>query len=101
MEVQTSDERRGLELQSIARDALLEAIVTAAGHEGAEIRFAEYGQLWISVGHVNPKTTVDGTVDGWVRLSFESLPLLFRQVELARLSAPFVEKLQRYLRTRV
>ncbi|CBE67945.1 MAG: PD-(D/E)XK nuclease family protein [Candidatus Methylomirabilis oxygeniifera] len=100
-EVQTSDERGGLELQSIARDALREAIVTAAGHEGAEIRFAEYGQLWISRSHVNPKSTVDGTVDGWIRLSAESLPLLFRQVELARLSAPFVEKLQRYLRTRV
>lgn len=40
-------------------------------------------------------------MDGWVRLSSESLALLFRQVELARLSAPFVEKLQRYLQTRV
>ncbi|MDE2320925.1 MAG: PD-(D/E)XK nuclease family protein [candidate division NC10 bacterium] len=97
MEVQTSAERRGLEMQSIARDALREAIAVAAEHEGAEIRFAEYGQLWISVGQLRPKTTPDGMVDGWIRLSAESLPLLFRQVELARLSSPFVEKLQRYL----
>jgi putative RecB family exonuclease len=97
MEGQTSDERGGLELQSIARDALREAIVMAAEHEGVEIRFAEYGQLWISVGQLHPKNNLNGTVDGWIRLSAESLPLLFRQVELARLSAPFVEKLQRYL----
>ncbi|MDE2058921.1 MAG: PD-(D/E)XK nuclease family protein [candidate division NC10 bacterium] len=97
MEVQTSAERRGLEMQSIARDALREAIAVAAEHAGAEIRFAEYGQLWISVGQLRPKTTPDGMVDGWIRLSAESLPLLFRQVELARLSSPFVEKLQRYL----
>jgi putative RecB family exonuclease len=97
MEGQISDERGRLDLQSIAREALREAIVTAAEHDGTEIRFAEYGQLWISMSHSDPKINVGGRVDGWVRLSFESLPLLFRQVELARLSAPFVEKLQRYL----
>ncbi|MDE2179590.1 MAG: PD-(D/E)XK nuclease family protein, partial [candidate division NC10 bacterium] len=88
MEVQTSAERGGLDLQSIARDALREAIAAAVEHEGAEIRFAEHGQLWISVDQLQTKTTLDGTVDGWVPLSAESLPLLFRQVELARLSAP-------------
>lgn len=97
MEGEISDERGELELQSIARDALREAIVAAAEHEGTEIRFAEYGQLWISMSHSDPKINAGDRVDGWVRLSFESLPLLFRQVELARLSAPFVEKLQRYL----
>ena len=90
-------ERGGLDLHAITRDALREAIIAEAEHEGAEIRFAEYDQLWIGVDHLQPQARLDGTVDGWVRLSAESLPLLFRQVELARLSAPFVEKLQRYL----
>lgn len=97
MEIQTSAERGGFDLQSISRAALREAIVVAAEHEGAEIRFAEHGQLWIGAGHLPPRAGLDGTEEGWVRLSAESLPLLFRQVELARLSAPFVEKLQRYL----
>lgn len=92
-----SAERGGLDLQSISRDALQEAIAVAAEQEGAEVRFVEHGQLWISMGQLQPTINLDGTVDGWVRLSTESLSLLFRQVELARLSAPFVDKLQRYL----
>ena len=96
-EVQTAVDLGGIDLQSISCDALREAIVMAAEHEGAEIRFAEYGQIWIRMGPLQPKTNLDSMVDGWVRLSAESLPVLFRQVELARLSAPFVEKLQRYL----
>lgn len=96
-EVQTLAERGGTDLQSISRDALREAIVMAAEHEGTEIRFAEHGQLWICAGQLQPRANLDSTVDGWVQLSAENLPLLFRQVDLARLSAPFVEKLQRYL----
>jgi hypothetical protein len=88
-------------MQSISRDALREAIVMAAEHEGAEIRFVEHDQLWICASQLQLRANLDSTVDGWVRLSSESLALLFRQVELARLSAPFVEKLQRYLQTRV
>lgn len=97
MEVQTSAERGGLDLQSISRDALREAIMVAAEREGAEIRFTEHGHLWIGAGQLQPRANLDDTVDGWVRLFADSLPLLFRQVELARLSASFVEKLQRYL----
>ncbi len=99
MEVQASAEAGRLDLQSIAHDALREAIVVAAEREGAEVRFAEHGQLWINVGqlYVYSKTNPDTRADGWVQLSTESLSLLFRQVEAARLSAPFVEKLQRYL----
>ncbi|MBZ0170622.1 PD-(D/E)XK nuclease superfamily protein [Candidatus Methylomirabilis lanthanidiphila] len=97
MEVRTSVDRREPDIQSIARDALREAITLAAEPEGAEIRFGEHGQLWISMSHSDRKTHLNSAADGWVRLSVESLPLLFRQMELARLSAPFVEKLQRYL----
>ena len=97
LEVRTSAERGGFDVQSIAREALREAIEVAAGREGAEVRFAERDQLWISLSHVDPKTHLNGAVDGWVRLSAESLPVLLRQMELARLGAPFVEKLQRYL----
>ena len=97
LEVRTSAEREGCDVQSIARDALREAIEAAAWGEGAEVRFAEYGQLWINVDRLPPQITPDGPVDGWVRLSAESLPLLLRQVELARLSTSFMEKLQRYL----
>jgi putative RecB family exonuclease len=97
LEVQTSAERGGFDVQSIAREALREAIEVAAGREGAEVRFAERDQLWISLSHLDPKTHLNGAVDGWVRLSAESLPVLLRQMELARLGAPFVEKLQRYL----
>lgn len=97
MDVQGSAERGGRDLQCISRDALREAITVAAEHEGVEIRFAEHGQLWIGVSQLQLKTNMDSAVDGWVRLSTDSAPLLFRQVELARLSASFVEKLQRYL----
>lgn len=91
------DADQRMDLQSISREALREAIFVAAEHEGAEIRLAEGGQLWVRVRQLTPRTSQDGEADGWVRLSAESLPLLFRQVELARLSAAFVEKLQRYL----
>lgn len=97
IEAQTSSEQWGCDLHAISCDALREAIVVAAEHEGIEIRFAEQGQLWIGMGQLQPRANLDDTVDGWIRLSAQSLPLLFRQVELARLSAPFVEKLQRYL----
>lgn len=96
-EVHAAVDLGGIDLQSISRDALQEAIVMAAEHEGAEIRFAEQGQLWICASQLQLRANLDSTVDGWVRLSPESLAMLFRQVDLARLSAPFVEKLQQYL----
>lgn len=96
-EVRTSAERGGCDVRSIARDALREAIEVAAGREGAEVRFAERGQLWINVDRLPQQISLDGAVNGWVRLSAESLPLLLRQVELARLSTSFMETLQRYL----
>jgi putative RecB family exonuclease len=96
-EVHTSVERGEPDTQSVARDALQEAILVAAECEGVEVRFAERGQLRISMSRIDPRTNLNGVEDGWVQLSVESLPLLFRQVELARLSAHFVDKLQRYL----
>lgn len=91
------DAEPGMDLQSISRDALQEAILVAAKHEGAEIRFAEHGQLWVRASQLLSRTTPAGQADGWARLSDESLPLLFRQVERGRWSATFVQKLQRYL----
>jgi len=85
------------DMHAIARDALREAIMAAAEHEGTEMRFSEHGELWISASRFHSKADLDEAVNGWVRLSVESLPLLFRQVELARLSAHFIDKLQRYL----
>lgn len=101
METRLPDYRCEPDQQSITREALREAIMAAAEREGAEIRFAEHDELWISAGQFHSKTDQDGAVNGWVLLSADSLSLLFRQVELARLSAPFIEKLQRYLATRV
>lgn len=91
------DAAQGLDPQSISREALREAILVAAQQEGAEVRFAEHGQLWVRVRQPVQKAAQDGKADGWVRLSDEDVSLLFRQVELARWSATLVEKLQRYL----
>ncbi len=85
------------DLRSVSREALREAILAAAGTEGAEVRFLEHGQLWVRMGQLMSPDVLDGNAAGWVQLSDESLPLLFRQVERARWSATFVEKLQRYL----
>lgn len=84
-------------MRAVSREALREAILAAAETEGAEIRFTDHGDLWVRMAQLTPPAALDGRADGWTQLSDESLPLLFRQVERARWSATFVEKLERYL----
>ena len=95
--VPVPDDHRGIDLRSVSREALREAILSAAEAEGAEIRFNEQGQLWLRMDQLPPQASLDGETDGWVQLSDESLSLLFRQVERARWSAKFVKKVERYL----
>jgi putative RecB family exonuclease len=97
MEIPATDDEQGNDLRSVSREALREAILAAAEAEGAEVRFTEQGQLWVRMGGLTPPDALDGKADGWVQLSDESLFALFRQVERARWSAKFVEKLERYL----
>lgn len=97
MEIPAPDDEQGTDLRSVSREALREAILAAAEAEGAEVRFTEQGQLWVRMGELTPPNALDGTADGWIQLSDESLFGLFRQVERARWSAEFVEKLERYL----
>ncbi len=97
MEIPAPDDEQGNDLRSVSREALREAILAAAEAEGAEVRFTEQGQLWVRMGELTPPGALDGKADGWVQLSDESLFALFRQVERARWSAKFVEKLERYL----
>ncbi len=96
-EAPPQNDYRGIDLRSVSREALREAILAAAETEGAEVHFNEQGKLWLRMGQLSPQASLDGKADGWVQLSDESLSLLFRQVERARWSAKFVEKLERYL----
>ncbi|MBI3780945.1 MAG: PD-(D/E)XK nuclease family protein [candidate division NC10 bacterium] len=91
------DDGHAFDLRAVSREALREAILAAAETEGAEIRFTDHGDLWVRMAQLTPPAALDGRADGWTQLSDESLPLLFRQVERARWSATFVEKLERYL----
>ena len=96
-EVTAQDDGQAFDLRAVSREALREAILAAAETEGAEIRFTDHGDLWVRMAQLTPPAALDGRADGWTQLSDESLPLLFRQVERARWSATFVEKLERYL----
>jgi len=97
IEEATPGDGQDVDLRSVSREALREAILAAAETEWAEVRFMERGQLWIRMGRLMSPDDLDGNADGWVLLSDEGLSLLFRQVERAQWSATFVEKLQRYL----
>ncbi len=97
MEVPAPADERAIDFRAVSREALREAILAAAENEGAEIRFAEHGQVWIRMGQLMPPDGLDGKPDEWVQISNDSLSVLFRQVERARWSPMFVEKLQRYL----
>ncbi len=96
-DVTAQDDGQAFDLRAVSREALREAILAAAETEGAEIRFTDHGDLWVRMAQLTPPAALDGRADGWTQLSDESLPLLFRQVERARWSATFVEKLERYL----
>jgi putative RecB family exonuclease len=96
-DVIAQDDGQAFDLRAVSREALREAILAAAETEGAEIRFTDHGNLWVRMAQLTPPAAIDGRADGWTQLSDESLPLLFRQVERARWSATFVEKLERYL----
>ena len=97
MEVPMLADERAIDFRSVSREARREAILAAAEGEGAEIRFAERGQVWIRMGQLMPPDGLEGKPDEWLQLSNESLSLLFRQVERGRWGPTFVEKLQRYL----
>jgi putative RecB family exonuclease len=91
------EDKQAIDMRAVSREALREAILAAAETEGAEIRFTDHGDLWVRMAQLTPPAALDGRADGWTQLFDESLPLLFRQVERARWSATFVEKLERYL----
>jgi hypothetical protein len=85
------------DLRSFLREALLEAIRTAAEAEAAEVRVCDDGRLWLHVGEGAKQDGPHEDADGWLPLTGSSVSLLLRQVERGRLSADFVGKLERYL----